>query len=198
MKKQTKLLLVLYGLVAILAICVGIYAYLSGQLSGEAQYVTGPQSRVTRLMLSPTSGVYRVGSTFQVDIGLDTGGHHTSGADAVITYNPKQLAVVDSDKTKSGVQVAPGSLYPKYPFNSVSSGTISVSGVIQPGSAGYSGIGTFATITFKVLRATSSSQVQFDFTPGSTADSNVASISGGADLLEQVRNASFVLSMYQR
>ncbi|MBM2820757.1 MAG: hypothetical protein HW405_517 [Candidatus Berkelbacteria bacterium] len=155
--------------------------------------------RTVSLALTPSSGTYRVGNTFSANVILNTGGNETSGADAIITYNPLDLEVIDVFGTIPGVQVQPGTLYPTYPGNKVdpTAGKISVSGAILGGTKGYNGTGTFAKVTFKVLRAAATSPVNFTFTPGGTTDSNVASTKEpGKDLLNEVTNARYILSNY--
>ncbi len=200
MKKQTKVLLVLFAIVAVVALFAGIYALVTGQLSSFAQRSRGDyRGRITSLSLSPSSGTYRVGRNFQVKIILDTGGHETFGTDVFLKYNPRDLEVQDSDPTKAGVQIMPGTLYSIYVGNQVTDGKISISGIAQPGAEGYKGVGTFATVTFKALRPAYPSLVKFDFTRGSTTDCNVVGIIGSPiDLLMRVGNGSYTLSRYIR
>lgn len=140
--------------------------------------------------LSPASGSYQIGDTFNVSVMLDTGGNATDGA-AVrsINYDTSLLEVQDANSSQAGVQVQVGSLYVNTQENSVSGGKIVVS-QISAASTTYTGSGTFATITFKVLAAGTAS-VTIDHTLGNTTDSNVAAEEG--DILSSVTNASFTL-----
>ena len=142
--------------------------------------------------LNPETGTYEIGQTFSVDITLNTGGNETAGSDVIISYDNADLEVLDEDSGATGVQIKPGSLYTNYPQNIVSDGNIMFSGVIEPGNSGYNGTGTLATIRFKTLKESSESQVNFVFLPGSTDDSNVASMTA-EDLLGSVTNGNYVI-----
>jgi len=146
------------------------------------------------LTLSPSSGNQIVGSNFDVNIILNTNSQATVGSDVILTYNPSDLQVQDSDAVTTGVQIKAGALYYSYPVNSVDAinGKINFSGIIQPGGTNYSGSGTLATITFRSLRVQSASAVNFMFTQNATNDSNVTSPSG-SDLLYSVTNGSYNL-----
>lgn len=148
------------------------------------------------LSLSPTSGTHAAGETFEVKVNLDTSSVATSGTDAYIHFDPTVLQVVDSAPGADGVQVLAGSLYSQTSFNSVDNGTgkISFSASKSGGSAGYSGSGTLATITFQAVKGSSGTPVTFDFTSGSTTDSNVISSADSSDLLTAVTNGNYVIS----
>lgn len=148
------------------------------------------------LSLSPATGTHAVGEEFEVKILLDTSGTTTSGTDAYIRYDPNTLSVVDANSSTEGTQILPGSLYSQTSYNSVdtASGKISFSGSKSGGSPGYSGSGTLATITFNAVKEATGSQVTFDFTNGSTTDSNVIDQSSSDDVLGSVTNGSYTIS----
>lgn len=147
------------------------------------------------LSLSPSSGTQAAGSTFEVKILLNTENATTSGTDAYIRFDPNVLQVVDANSSSEGVQILPGSLYSQTSYNVTdnSAGKISFSGSKSGGSPGYSGSGTLATITFQALKEASATEVTFDFTSGSTTDSNVIDQSSSDDVLSSVANASYVI-----
>lgn len=145
------------------------------------------------LSLSPSSGSYTVGNTFTVSIILDTEAQETSGVDIhYLNYNPSLLRVRDANGSQPGVQISPGSLYPNTPVNLVDTinGRIDFSQTTAGGTT-YKGKGTLATITFEVLSSGVAS-VTFNFTPGSTIDTNVAA--DGTDVLSSVTNGTYTLS----
>lgn len=145
------------------------------------------------LSLSPASGSYKTGQIFSVNILLNTGGANTDGVDVYYLHYPSGLLEVqDADVVASGVQITPGALYPSTLSNVVSSsgGTIDFSQVSSGGNF-YSGSGTLATISFKVL-STGTATLSFDRIAGSTIDCNV--VSSGGDILNAATGASFVLS----
>lgn len=160
--------------------------------SNSAQTQILPAVADAILSLFPASGSYNIGQTFDVSIKLDTARNETSGIDAIITYNPADLEVQDADSGAAGIQIQPGTLYDSYPQNSVISGKISFSAIITTGGNGYSGSGTVAVVTFKALRESAKSQVNFGFTNDSITDSNVKSMSA-EDILGSVVNGSYAL-----
>lgn len=142
------------------------------------------------ISVSPTSGSHSVNDTFQVSINVNTSGQTAYGVDVnKLRFNPSILQVVDSDAGATGVQISAGSLMPLTIVNTVdnTAGTIQFSQLATPGST-YSGSGTLAIVTFRVVSAGNSS-LNFDFTLGSGADTNIAGL--GGDLLASVTNGSY-------
>lgn len=143
------------------------------------------------IVLSPSSKTVTAGQTFTVDILVDTQGADVDGVDVYsLNYNPSILEVVDASTAISGVQISSGSLLAVTLTNLVSGGTIKFSQVSSGGTS-YNGSGKLATITFKAL-ASGTSAATFDFTPGSTSDSNVAG--SGQDKLTSVQNGSYTVT----
>jgi hypothetical protein len=145
------------------------------------------------LNLSPASGSYAVGSTFNVDILLDTKGAAVDGVDLYyVHFNPALLQVVDANTSASGVQILAGKLFSQTAANSVnqSAGTIMFSQVTSGGSK-YTGSGKLATVTFKAIAA-GTAKVSFDFTLGKTSDTNVAG--KGVDTLTSVNSGTYILT----
>ncbi|EKD56644.1 MAG: hypothetical protein ACD_58C00131G0019 [uncultured bacterium] len=121
-----------------------------------------------------------VGETFTGAICLNTEGQAVDGVDVhYLNYDKTKLEVV-------GTTITAGSLFASTPANSVdaTNGKINFSQVASGGTT-YNGSGTLATITFKAL-AVGNTNLTFDFTSGSTTDSNVAA--SGSDLLDGVTN----------
>ncbi len=143
------------------------------------------------LILSPASGTIAPGQTITVDVLLDTKGAAIDGVDVYsLRYNTSVLEVQDVNSSTSGVQIQPGSLVSITLTNMVSGGLIKFSQVSSGGTT-YTGSGKLATITFKGV-ASGTSPVTFDFTAGSTSDSNVAG--AGEDKLTSVGNGSYTVS----
>jgi len=149
--------------------------------------------KAATLSLSPSSGSYTVGDTFEVQIILDTQGAETDGVDIhYLNYDPSLLEVQDADTGQAGIQISPGTLYSNTPLNSVDSvnGLIDFSQTTAGGST-YNGSGVLATITFKVL-SQGTANVTFDFTSGETTDTNVAS--SGQDVLTSVADGNYTFN----
>lgn len=129
------------GLIILLA-CVFI------GLSANAETVTLDASRLVARMvlsLSPSSGSFVEGSTFDVPILVDTKGASINGVDIKIDFDQSRLAIVQPSSGVSviGVWIEP----PKYDNTR---GTVSFVGVAPGGIKSSSGL--IATMTFKALR----------------------------------------------
>ncbi len=146
------------------------------------------------LSLSPSTSTVNVGDKLNVAIILNTDSQTISGVDAKLRFDKAVFAVEDSSSSQTGVQIQAGTLLSTVAFNSVSNsdGTISFSAAKTGGSSGYTGTGTLATITLRALTASTGSPVTFDFTSGSTTDSNIST--GTSDVLTAVTNGNYVVS----
>jgi len=145
------------------------------------------------LSLSPSGGNYNVGEIISVNILLDTQGVPVQGADIrYLNYNPALLEAQDENTGIAGVQIAPGTLMPTM-ANSVdtANGKILFAQAIS-GSGTFTGAGMLATVRFKIL-ASGTANLNFNFTPGDTSDTNVAY--DAVDLLTSVGNAAYALTI---
>ncbi len=155
-------------------------------------YVLAASTAAT-LTLSPQSQTVAPNATFTVNINLNTGGSNIDGVDIFyLRFNPAILNVVDSNASLLGIQIAPGSLMNVTTANSANNtnGTILFSQTAIGGTT-FNGSGTLATITFRAVN-TGTSTLNFDFTLGSTSDTNVAS--KGVDVLHSVTNGMYIVS----
>ncbi len=190
-KMKKNLIFILVGI--LLVVLIGVFYLLArtGKIKPFASVL------VPTLSLSPSSGTHTLGQTFEVNILLDTAGKTVDGVDIYyLNYNPKALEVQDADSAIAGVQIRQGTLFPTYVGNTVdtANGRISISGIVSPGSTGFSGAGTFATVVFKVLAAAPTSAVTIDYTSGSTTDSNIVEHGTITDVLAAVINGSYNLT----
>jgi hypothetical protein len=141
--------------------------------------------RSATLTLTPNTKEVKVGEILPVAIMLDTNNEPVDGVDLYsIHFDPKVFTVIDDDSKKAGVQIAPGNILTVNALNTVDNKT----GIIKfsqatSGGTTFSGNGALATIHFKAL-VTGTSSVKFDYTMGSTKDTNVAF--GGRDQLTKV------------
>ena len=144
------------------------------------------------LTVSPATANLNTNETVEVQIMLDTQGQGIDGVDVFsLNYNPALLQVVDANASQSGTQINAGSLMPITVVNTVltTSGRIQFSQTSSGGTT-FTGNGVLARVSFRAI-AGGTSAINFDFTPGSTADSNVAV--NGADLLTAVTNGSITV-----
>lgn len=128
--------------------------------------------------LSPSSGS-TVSGTFDVTLSLtDLAGKEVSGIDVYLNYEPSKLEA-QSIGVSSGI-------FNDYPVKTIDSttGQIAISGAASSFTP-VTTEGTIATITFKALATSGSTTLDFDYTPGSTTDSNIVESGTSTELLTQ-------------
>ena len=179
------------GFIALLFV-VGVYVYQNSDkisLNTGSATISGPS-----LSVSSSSANITVGHNFTVDINLDTQSQAIQGAEVFyLRFDPALLEVIDSNTSAAGVQIVPGTLMAQTVGNIVdnTNGKIAFQQIIIFGSAPFTGSGKLASVTFRA-KAAGSANVNFDYTAGSTTDSNI--VAGGQDILAGVVNGTFVLS----
>ena len=129
--------------------------------------------------LSPPDGT-TVSGTFEVIIGLVdvADGDAVSGIDAYLNYEPSKLEA-------QNINVS-GGIFADYPLQAIDS----TNGKIVIGARASHGDpvateGEIATITFETSKTSGSTTLSFDYTEGSTIDSNIIKASTGEDILTQ-------------
>jgi len=141
------------------------------------------------LSFAPSSGTVSPDCSFNVDIVVDTGGSSTDGSDAVIKFDSSKLST-------SADKITKGAIYDSFPFNpaTVSDGKVAVSGIASLDKP-FTGKGVLATIQFTVLPGanTGTTLVTYDYTQGSTTDSNIVESGTIRDLLTQPSSANYTL-----
>lgn len=146
---------------------------------------TKAAEQTVSLSLSPSSGNYSFSPTSTTPIGivLDSAGKSVDGVDVIIGFDPKKVQVV-------GSKVATTNLFTEFPQNTVDNvrGQIRFSALTFNSRPVTGIIGTFA------LRPVSAgtASLTFDFTLGSTKDSNVAEHGTAKDVLGKVENGKYV------
>lgn len=169
---------------------------------------TSDAATVPTLGVSPASSPVNNGSTFAVNITMDTVTSSVDGVDVLsLHFNPAVLQVVDDNTSIAGVQITPGTLLPvtvsnnsynvATPFDNngttitIPAGTIRFSQATQGGGTAFKGSGTLAIVHFKAI-ANGTSGLTFDFTPGSGTDSNMAF--QGNDILAAVTSGTVTVT----
>jgi hypothetical protein len=158
---------------------------------------------------SASSGNVSLNSSgnFSVDVKVNTHGANSAGADVIVTFTTTQLEFISGTMPGSGS----GSFYPTVvrgvPTNTAtvnSTGRISMARVIQapeegsiPTYTNTNGNGVFANLVFKPKASNPVGTVvnlDFDFTAGSTTDSNVAgTTTTNPDILGAVTEAALTI-----
>ena len=130
------------------------------------------------LSFEPASKEIATWEIFEANIIIDTAGQEVAGAGAIIIYDPNIISVVE---------IVPGEIFSDYPsasFDNVS-GRANLSGIVGSSQDLYSGSGIFGKIKFQG-KSSGQSEIRFDYTPGSTSDSNIAVTYRPGDILASV------------
>lgn len=139
----------------------------------------------------------QIGSTFQVLVAADSGTQNLSGVDAQISFDPNVIEVTSIQKSSQ----TPFISYPELHYDNAT-GQIFVSANVgtsaQPAVVKGSQI-PIAQISAKVKQATSSSSLNFVYTPNDRNDSNlVASLTADGsepvDILGEVENQPIIVA----
>ncbi len=148
------------------------------------------------LILSPGAGTYRVGNTFAVDIFVNTRGQNVVAVSAYLNYNPSLFEVVSINDISDSIFGATNP-DPKEAEKSIENiiGKVKITrGVPTPGFNTTNGKVATLNVRGKTDTAPSSDNFNFDFTAGSTIDSNVILNDGlGTDIISGAYNARFAL-----
>jgi len=127
------------------------------------------------LDFDPASGTYKVGDTFKVNLGIDSGEQKVQAVDAFISFDATKLEVSSVEKVTT----------PAFPFDDLTPNLDNSSGKLQPSlinsQSTYEATtakGELLTITFKA-KATGSASVSFDCAAGSSIDTNIISVDSG-------------------
>lgn len=147
---------------------------------------TKAAEQIPSISFSPTTGEYTfsAGATYPVGIVLDSAGKSVDGVDVIVKFDPKKVQIVSS-------KVATTSLFQEFPQNVIDN----VLGQIKFSALTFNSrpvTGIIGTFTFKPL-AKGTVNLTFDYTFGSTRDSNVAEHGSAKDVLGQVTNGSYIL-----
>lgn len=136
------------------------------------------------------------GRCFRVNINLHTGNQATGGADVIINYNNTNVTIVQNNCVTPATTVYPGGLYNVYPAggNSVTSNQIKLSAYQNPGNSyTNNALAVYGYFYVLVNGPDPSFNLTFDYTPGSTVDTNIAQLGTGNDILASVENLSLKL-----
>jgi hypothetical protein len=134
------------------------------------------------LSFSPANQTVALNQNFTVNALLSTGGAETDGADLIIRYDGNKLQVVSA---------ALGTLYTNKVVEDTSTAGKITLRATSASDQSFNGNGTVATIVFKPI-AEGTANVYFEFTSGSTTDTNVAF--HGTDVLGSTTNATYTIN----
>jgi hypothetical protein len=136
------------------------------------------------------------GRCFRVNINLHTGNQATGGADVIINYNNTNATIVQNNCVTPATTVYTGGLYNVYPVggNSVSATQIKLSAYQNPGNSyTNNALAVYGYFYVLVNDPDPAFALNFDYTPGSTVDTNIAQLGTGIDILASVENLALKL-----
>jgi Cohesin domain len=132
------------------------------------------------LSVTPPSGVYTTGSTFTVNVIVNTAGKPINAADGTLSFNPRELSVVSASRGASIFN-----LWTAEPTFSNSAGTVTFGGGLPSGYTGASG--NVMTVTFRSLTS-GSARVSL------TGASVLAADGRGTNVLTAMNGGTYTLS----
>lgn len=136
------------------------------------------------------------GRCFRVNMNIHTNGSQTGGADAIIQYDNTNVTIVNNNCITPATTVYSNGLYDVYPItgNTVSGTEITLSAYENPGN-NYSNNALTVYGYFYILVDGPDAvfDLNFDYTPGSTVDTNIAELGTGNDIIASVENLSLAL-----
>lgn len=137
------------------------------------------------LTLSPDSTSVTLGQDVILAIMVDTAGYASGGVGAILRYDPNLLVAT---------HIETGTIFVDYPLASIdnTNGKITISGIAASTNDLYTGRGELARVTFNT-RQVGIDTLSFEFTPGSTRDSNIAVTFGSGDVLASVGQAKITV-----
>lgn len=179
-----KLIFIFIGIILLVELVWAGLTLKEGKTSGSAAVGSGKSEASSTLSLSSSKTSLKVGETVTVSIDVSSP-VATDGLDVIMLYNPKLLSVVTG---ANKLPVNLGSLYSDYPLNRVdeAAGRVAVSGITSK-VGGVVAKGTLGTVNF-TAKAPGKVKIAFDFTPGSTTDSNIIETKTAKDVLGGVNN----------
>ncbi len=140
-----------------------------------------PQAiQAATLAVTPASGVYTTGSTFTVQVIVNTAGKPINAADGTLSFNPRELSVIAASRSSSIFN-----LWTAEPTFSNTNGTVSFGGGLPSGYTGAAG--NVMTVTFKSLTS-GSAKISL------TGASVLAADGRGTNVLTSMSGGTYTLS----
>ena len=152
--------------------------------------------------LSPTVGTYNIGDTFTLAININTGSNNVIVAEAIVNWNSNNLELTAWSTTNSVFNSGNICTYNSKPCEIVDVSTPGKADITKakPSPGVNTTNGTFATLTFKALTATSPSadNITFSFTSvGTSGDSDIIQDTDLVpDILTGVNNAKITVQQF--
>lgn len=192
---------IVYSLIGIAIIVIlgeAVWAFKTLQKNSMVQQIVKDQS-VTNvqpnqpgnilngsIILNSPKKVLSVGEKLTVTVHISSADKSTDGTDLVLSYDPKILTVETIGTEKKVMAVS--DIYPEYPGNGMGEkeGLIKVSGISSEKN-GTAVNGVLGSIIFSA-KTKGKTNINVEFSPGATSESNIVETHTGHDLLGKVEN----------
>lgn len=192
MDKKTELKLFFLGIVLVLLLAGIIYAIKFKIINPKAS-----PAHPASFSIAPAFGNYEIGKIYQANVILEGRQIESSGAKAVIRFDPNLVEIIDEDPNIEGIQVRSEALFPDTfeNFADPEQGLIRIAASKKKGGSPVTinFPAPFASFHFKP-KAEGKINFQFDFEKNQTGDSNVfedLGKRGNQDVLNEVANAEY-------
>jgi len=160
--------------------------------------------QIMKMVTSDGGSTFYVGRCFRMNIRVQTDSLNANSVDVIIPYNSAYVQPYSDSSCTTAADVNSAvqtdGLFPSYPYNKIVDSKIKVTAYDQtnasPVNTGAAPSDSLlAHVWWKVMSASGAFNLRFEFTPGSTTDTNMAQQNGdGSDVLDSVENLSLVLA----
>lgn len=157
--------------------------------------------QILKIAASDGGTTFYVGRCFRTNFNIQTDGLDANSVDLIVPYNPAYVQPYsNSGCTSVATQINTHNLFPSYPSNTIVNNEIVVTGYDPSGSSPVdTGAApahrTIGYVFWKVIAASGSYNLAYDYTQGLTTDTNMAENNGdGTDVLDAVENVTFNLA----
>lgn len=157
--------------------------------------------QIMKIVTSDGGGTFYLGRCFRTDIKAQTDNLNANSVDVILMYNSSYIQpYTSSGCTIAATAMQADGLFGSYPSNTIGGGLVQVTGYdptgtnpVNTGAAPNDKL--FGHIYWKVMAASGSYFLPFQFTLGSTTDTNMAQQGGnGTDILTSVQNLTIALA----
>jgi len=174
---------------------------MTGVLGYHVDHVSATAGQALKVVTSDGGGTFYIGRCFRTDLKVQTDNLNANSVDVILMYNSSYLQpYTGSGCTVAATAIQTNGLFGSYPANTIGGGLVEVTGYDPTGSSPVN-TGSAPTdkvlghIFWKVIAASGSYSLPYQFTLGSTIDTNMAQQGGdGSDVLDFVENLTIVLA----
>ncbi len=173
----------------------------TGVLGYEILPVHATAGQILKVVTSDGGSTFYIGRCFRTDLKVQTDSLNANSVDVILMYNSSYLQpYTSSGCTIAATAIQTDGLFGSHPANTIGGGLVEVTGYDATGT---NPVNTGAAPTdrllghiyWKVMAASGAYFLPFQFTLGSTIDTNMAQQNGdGSDVLDAVENLTIALA----